>query len=114
MASDRSSQKVFPLLVHGLPNAKSQRFSYATSQIAVVALNRKSQLDTLRFDTQSSKSHWKIYFSVPNSRRFKSRRLTYLLTLVLAWAPPGGTGSSWAQAKGLEGGPHNEKIRGTH
>ena len=65
-------------------NAKSQRFSYATSQIAtlppVLALNRSSknrklQLDTLRFGTQFPKSHWPLSFSVPKSQRFKSQRL---------------------------------------
>ena len=50
-------------------NAKSQRFSYAISQIAtlpsVVALNRKSQLDTLRFGTQFPKLDWPLSFGAP-------------------------------------------------
>ena len=68
----------------GLPNAnvKSQRFSYAISQIAtlppvalIAVLNRKSQLETLRLDTQSTKLHWHLSFSDLNSQRFKSQRL---------------------------------------
>ena len=63
---------------------KTQRFSYAISQIApllpVVALNRsvlnrKSQLDTLRFGTQFPKSHWPLSFSASELQRFKSQRL---------------------------------------
>ena len=85
---NRSSNRT----LSGLPNAnaKSQRFSYATSQIATLppvvalnrksqldtlALNRKSQLDTLRFGTQFPKSHWPLSFSVPKAQRFKSQRL---------------------------------------
>ena len=49
----------------GLATAKSQRFSYAISQIAslppVVALHRKLQLDTLRFGAQFPKSHWPAF-----------------------------------------------------
>ena len=41
----------------------------------MVALNRKSQLDTLRFGTQSPKSHWPLSFSAPKPQRFKSQRL---------------------------------------
>ena len=63
----------------GLPiaNAKSQRFSYAISQIAPpspVALDRKSQLNTLHFGMQSIKSHWPLSFSTPKSQRFQSQR----------------------------------------
>ena len=41
----------------------------------LVALNRKSQLDTLRFGTQFPKSHWLLSFSDPKSQRSKSQRL---------------------------------------
>ena len=40
-----------------------------------IALNRTSQLDTLRFGTQSPKSHWPLSFNAPKSQRFKSQRL---------------------------------------
>ena len=53
-------------------NAKSQRFSDATPQIAVpaggttqiAAPHGKSQLDTLHFGTKPAKSHWP-FFSAP-------------------------------------------------
>ena len=64
-------------------SAKSQRFSYAISQIAplplvvseIAVLNRKSQLDTLCFGAQLLKSHWLLSFSAPKKQRFKSQRL---------------------------------------
>ena len=71
------------LSLSGLPNAnaKSQRFSYAISQIAALppavalgpVLNCKSQLDTLRFGMQFPKSHWPLSFSA--SQHFKSQSL---------------------------------------
>ena len=73
----------------GLPNAnaKSQRFSYAISQVAtpplVVALNRssKSQLDTLRSGTQSPNRIGLIPLvppnrSVLNRNAFKAQNAT--------------------------------------
>ena len=41
----------------------------------ISALHRKSQLDTLRFGTQFSKSHWPLSLNDPKSQRFKSQRL---------------------------------------
>ena len=79
--STQAQRFSYNLGLSGLPNAnaKSELFSYTISQIAtpspLVALNLKSQLDMLRFGTQSTTSHWPLSFSAPKSQRFKSQRL---------------------------------------
>ena len=75
LAADQSNVKYFYL--SGLPNesAKSQRFSYAISQIApltpVVALDRNSKSQIAA--RCAAFWHWPLSFSASKSQRLKSR-----------------------------------------